>query len=159
MSTLQCIHHRGVETPRCIHIRGVETLRCIHHKGVKTPHSSVYSSLGSHFGHRGVVLPIWMNIQQALKATIILKTDCRLFWLLRDTWFKFEKLSYPRDSNRLPGVFITGESISNVNTCKNMWKYYKSFLDVPIRAGRSCLISRDTVPLRKNQQLIKNDDC
>ncbi len=66
-----------------------------------------------------------------------------------------QKLPYLRDSNRLPGVFITGESITNTNNSTNILKKSKSFLGLPIGTRRSCLMkktghekSRDTVPLK-----------
>jgi hypothetical protein len=65
-----------------------------------------------------------------------------------------KKLPYFRDSNRLPGVYITGESIMNTNNSMNIRKNSKSFLGMPIGTRRSCLKektedekSRDTVPL------------
>ncbi len=58
------------------------------------------------------------------------------------------------DSNRLPGVFITGESITNTNNSTNIIKNLKLFLGLPIGTRISCLMkktghekSRDTVPL------------
>jgi hypothetical protein len=64
-----------------------------------------------------------------------------------------EKIVLPKDSNRLPGVFITGESITNMNNSLNIQKKSKPFLDVPIWTGRSGLKKearnekpRDTVP-------------
>jgi hypothetical protein len=54
----------------------------------------------------------------------------------------FEKLPYPRYSNQLPGVFITGESIMNTKNSTNIIKSSKSFLDVPIWTMRSCLIKK-----------------
>jgi hypothetical protein len=67
----------------------------------------------------------------------------------------FEKLPYFRDSSRLPGVFITGESITNTNNSTNIRKNSKSFLGMPFGTRRSCLMkktgdekSRDTVPLK-----------
>jgi hypothetical protein len=44
----------------------------VQHQRVKTP---VYSSPGSHFGHLGVVLPIFRNMQQSSK---ILQINCGL---------------------------------------------------------------------------------
>jgi hypothetical protein len=68
--------------------------------------------------------------------------------------FCLQKLPNLRDSNRLPGVFITGESTTNTNNSTNILKKLKSFLDLPIGTRRSCLMkknrhekSRDTVPL------------
>jgi hypothetical protein len=65
----------------------------------------------------------------------------------------FEKLPDPRDSNQLPGVFITGESIMNTNSSINIRKNLKLFLDVPVRTRRSYLLKKngdvkscDTVP-------------
>jgi hypothetical protein len=66
----------------------------------------------------------------------------------------FEKIAYRRDSNRLPGVFITGESIMNTNNSKKIRK-------IRIIFGRAYLKQekllrekpdenyRDTVSLRK----------
>ncbi len=51
----------------------------------------------------------------------------------------FEKVASPKDSNRLPGIFITGESITNTNNLMIIKKNLKSFLDVPIGTRRSCL--------------------
>jgi hypothetical protein len=65
----------------------------------------------------------------------------------------FEKTASPKDSNRLPGVFISGESITNTNNSTNIRKNSKSFLDVPFGTRISSLNkktgdekSRDTVP-------------
>jgi hypothetical protein len=41
--------------------------------------------------------------------------------------------------SRLPGVFITGESITNTNNFMNIRKNSKSLLDVPTGTRRSCL--------------------
>jgi hypothetical protein len=41
-------------------------------------------------------------------------------------------LSNLRDSNRIPGVFITGESITNTHNSSNILKYSKSFLGMPM---------------------------
>jgi hypothetical protein len=61
----------------------------------------------------------------------------------------------PKDSNLLPGRFITGESITNTNNSTNILKNSKLFLCMPIETSRSCMIkntgeekSHDTVPLR-----------
>ncbi len=60
----------------------------------------------------------------------------------------------PKDSNQLPGGFITGESITNTNNSTNIRKNSKLFLCMPIGTRSSCMIkktgdekSRDTVPL------------
>jgi hypothetical protein len=65
-----------------------------------------------------------------------------------------QKLPNLKDSNRLPGVFITGESITNMNNSTNILKNSKSVLGMPIGTRRRCLMkktgpekSRDTVPL------------
>jgi hypothetical protein len=66
------------------------------------------------------------------------------------------KLPNLKDSNRLPGVFIAEESITNTNNSSNTRKNSKSFLGMPIWTWRSCLTkktghekSRDTVPLNR----------
>jgi hypothetical protein len=66
-----------------------------------------------------------------------------------------QKLPNLKDSYRLPGVFIAGESITNTNNSTNIRKNSKSFLGMPIGTSRSCLMkktghekSRDTVPLK-----------
>jgi hypothetical protein len=51
----------------------------------------------------------------------------------------FEKIASPKDLNWLPGVFVSGESITNSNNSTNIWKYLKSFLDVPIGTKSSSL--------------------
>jgi hypothetical protein len=43
-----------------------------------------------------------------------------------------EKLPYPRIPIDFAGVFITGESIMNMNNSTNIRKKPKSFLDMPI---------------------------
>jgi hypothetical protein len=35
-------------------------------------------------------------------------------------WFMFEKIASPKESKRLPGVFITGESITKMKNSMNM---------------------------------------
>jgi hypothetical protein len=66
------------------------------------------------------------------------------------------KLPNLGDFNRLPRVFITGESITNMNNSTNNRKTLKSFLGMAIRTRRSCSLKktgdekyRDTVPLRQ----------
>jgi hypothetical protein len=66
----------------------------------------------------------------------------------------FAKIAESKDSNRLPDVFITGESITNTNNSTNIQKNSKSVLGMPIGTRRRCLMkktrpekSRDTVPL------------
>jgi hypothetical protein len=66
----------------------------------------------------------------------------------------FEKIALLKECFRLPSVFITGESIMNMNNSRNIQKNLILFLDMPIRTRRSCLKkkigdekSRDTVPL------------
>jgi hypothetical protein len=44
----------------------------------------------------------------------------------------FEKIALLKNSNRFPGVFITGESITKTNNSMNIRKKSKSFLDVPV---------------------------
>jgi hypothetical protein len=65
-------------------------------------------------------------------------------------------LPYFRDSNRLTGVFITAESITNTNNPTNNRKNLKLFLGMPFGTRRSCLMkkngdekSHDTVPLMR----------
>jgi hypothetical protein len=68
----------------------------------------------------------------------------------------FEKIALlPKDSNRLPSAFITGESITNTNNSANMWKNSKLCLGMPLGTRRNCLRKKtrdkkscDTVPLR-----------
>jgi hypothetical protein len=64
------------------------------------------------------------------------------------------KKAYLRGFNRLPGVFITGESITNTNNSTNIRKNSKLFLGMLIGIRKSCLMkktedekSRDNVPL------------
>ncbi len=52
-------------------------------------------------------------------------------YLLREMWFMFEKITLPKESNRLPSVFITGEAITSLNNSTNIGKTSKSFLGVP----------------------------
>ncbi len=66
-----------------------------------------------------------------------------------------EKSASPKVSNRLPGIFLTGKSITNTNTSMNIRKNSKSSLDVSIGTRRICLKkktgeekSHDTDPLR-----------
>jgi hypothetical protein len=68
----------------------------------------------------------------------------------------FAKTAEPKGSNRLPGVFIAGESITNTNNSTNIRKNSKSVLGMPIGTRRRCLMkktghekSRDTVPLNR----------
>ncbi len=77
-----------------------------------------------------------------LKGSIILKIVCRLLYLPRDMWFMFAKTAEPKDSNRLPSVFIAGESITNTNNTTNIQKNSKSFLGMPIGTRRSCLMKK-----------------
>ncbi len=70
-----------------------------------------------------------------------------------------QKLPNLKDSNRLPGVFITGESITNMNNSTNIRKNSKSVLGMPIGTRRRCLMektehekSRDTVPLKNVEE-------
>ncbi len=71
---------------------------------------------------------------------VILKTDCSSLELLWKMWFMFEKVAPPKVSYRLPGIFITGESITNTNNyLMIIKKKLKSFLDVLIGTRRSCL--------------------
>jgi hypothetical protein len=66
--------------------------------------------------------------------------------------YVFLKMTNVKDSNRLPGVFIAGESIANSNNSMNFRKNSKSLLGMPIGTRKSCLMkktghekSRDTV--------------
>ncbi len=45
-----------------------------------------------------------------------------------------------RVRTRLPGVFITGKSITNMNNSTNIRKNLKSFLGMPVRTMKSCLM-------------------
>jgi hypothetical protein len=67
----------------------------------------------------------------------------------------FEKIASPKDYNRLPRVYITGESITNTNNFMNIRKNYKSFWTCLLGPGEVFLKkktgdekSRDTVPLK-----------
>jgi hypothetical protein len=73
----------------------------------------------------------------------------------------FQKLPNLKDSNWLPGVFIAGESITNMNNSTNIKKNSKSVLGMPIGTRRRCLMkktghekSRDTVPLKLFQYYV-----
>ncbi len=75
--------------------------------------------------------------------------------------FMFEKIASPKDSNRLPVVFNTWESVTRTNNSMNVRKNLKLFLYMPIGTRRSCLKektedekSRDTVPF-SSFQLIR----
>jgi hypothetical protein len=66
--------------------------------------------------------------------------------------FSLKKLPYLNDSNRLFGVFITGESTTNTINSRNNKKKCKAFLGMSIGTRRSSLMnktgegkSRDTV--------------
>ncbi len=76
--------------------------------------SLVYSSLGEWFWTPGVVLPIWVSIvQQPLKWLSSYKLTVGYFNCL-GTWdICSKKIPFPRHFYRLPGAFITGESITN----------------------------------------------
>ena len=116
--------------------------------------SPVYSSPGSRFGHRGVVLPFLRSKQQSLKGQSFQNLTVGCFNYLGTCDLCLKKLPHLRDSNRLPGVFITGESITNSNISTNIRTNSKSFLGMSTGIRRSCLMkktgdkkSRDTVPL------------
>jgi hypothetical protein len=116
--------------------------------------SPVYSSPGSRFGHRGVILLILRSVQQSLKGLSFDKSSVGYFNSLGTCDLCLQKLPNLKDSNRLPGVFITGESITNTNNSTNLRKNSKSVLGMPIGTRRRCLMkktghekSRDTVPL------------
>jgi hypothetical protein len=55
----------------------------------------------------------------------------------------FEKIALPKDSNRLPGIFITAESIRNTNNSTNIKK-------IEFGPGRDCL---DQEKLFKEEKL------
>jgi hypothetical protein len=65
----------------------------------------------------------------------------------------FEKIALPKNSNQLPGVFITGESVMNTNNSTNIQKNSKSSPDAYLdqeklfeeKTGDEK--SHDTVPL------------
>ncbi len=116
--------------------------------------SPVYSSSGSHFGHRGVISLILRSIQQSLKGLSFYKSSVGYFNSLGKCDLNLQKLPNIKDSNRLPGVFIAGESIMNTNNFTNIRKNLKSVLDMPNGTSRRCLMKktehkkfRDTVPL------------
>jgi hypothetical protein len=76
------------------------------------------------------------------------------FNYLRTCDLCLKKTASPKESNRLPGELLTGESITNTNNSMNIQKNYKSFMDVPIGISRNCFKKktgdekpRDTVPL------------
>ncbi len=73
--------------------------------------SLVYSSLGSLFGHWGVILPILRSIKQSLKGLSFYEWTVGYFNYLGTFDASLQKLPNLRDSNRLPGVFFTGESV------------------------------------------------
>ncbi len=115
----------------------------------------MYSSPGSRFGHRGVILLILRSIQQSLKGVSFQKSSVGYLNSLGTCDLCLQKLPNLKDSNRLPGVFIAGELITNTNNSTNIRKNSKSFLGIPIGTRRSCLVkktkhekSRDTVPLK-----------
>jgi hypothetical protein len=78
-----------------------------------------------------------------------------------------QKLPNLKDSNRLSGVFIAGEAITNTNNSTNIQKNSKSVLGMPIGTMRRCLMkktghkkSRDTVPLTLTRcKVIEQEDC
>jgi hypothetical protein len=76
------------------------------------------------------------------KGSIILKLNCRLLNFLRTCALCFQKLPNLRDSNRLPSVFNTWESITNTNNSTNIQKNLNSFLGLPIGTRRSCLMKK-----------------
>jgi hypothetical protein len=129
---------------------------CIHDRRVKAPSvfttgsrdSPVKNTQGSRFTN-------FKEHTTILKETNILKIDCKLLNYLR---LMFGKLTYPRDSNRLPGVFFNRESILNTKNNSTNTVFKK----ITIVSGRANLYqenlfyekktgdekSRDTVPLR-----------
>jgi hypothetical protein len=57
--------------------------------------------------------------------------------------FMFGKIALlPKDSNQLPGGFITGESITDTNNSTNIRKNLKLFLCIPIGTRSSCMIKK-----------------
>jgi hypothetical protein len=114
--------------------------------------SLVYSSPGSLFGHRGVILPILRNIQQSLKGLSFLKSTVGYFNYLVTCNLCLQILHKLRDFNRLPGV--PRESITNTNNSTNIRTNSKSFLGMPIGNRKNWVMkktgeekTRDTVPL------------
>jgi hypothetical protein len=88
------------------------------------------------------------------KGIIILKINWGYFNSIGTCNLCLKKLPYFRDSNRLPGVFITRGSITNMNNSPNIRKNSKSLLGMPIGTRRNCLMKKtgdekycDTVPL------------
>jgi hypothetical protein len=76
------------------------------------------------------------------KGSIILKSSVSYFNSLGKCDLSLQKLPNIKDSNRLPGVFIAGESITNTNNSTNIRKNLKSVLDMPNGTSRRCLMKK-----------------
>ncbi len=92
--------------------------------------------------HQGVILLIVRSIQQSLKGVSFQKSSVHYFKSLGTCDLCLQKLPNLKDSNRLPGEFIAGESITNTNNSMNTQNNSKSFLGMPIGTRRSCLMKK-----------------
>ncbi len=72
-------------------------------------------------------MPIFRSIQQSLKGRSFLKSTVGNFKYLGTCNLCLQKLPHLRDSNRLPGVSITSESITNMNNYTNIRKICNRF--------------------------------
>jgi hypothetical protein len=108
-----------------------------------SPDSPVYSPLGSCFGHRGVILPILRSIQQSLKVLSLKKLTVSYFNYLGTCDKCLQKLPNLRDHNRLPGVFISEESVMNMTNSTNIQKNSKTFLGMTIGTRICCLMKKN----------------
>ncbi len=117
--------------------------------------SPVYSSPGSRFWTWNHFTDFKEHIT-IFKGGIIPKIVCTVhyFTSLGTCDLCLQNLLNLKDSNRLHGVFIAGELITNTKNSTNIRKNSKSFLGMPIGTRRSCSMKktgqekfRDTVPL------------
>jgi hypothetical protein len=103
--------------------------------------SSVFIT-GESFWTPGVILLILMSTQQSLKGLSFQKSFVGYCNSLGKCDLCLKKLPNLKDSNRLPGVFIARESITNTNNSTNIRQNSKSFLCLSIGTRRSCLMKK-----------------
>jgi hypothetical protein len=146
------VHYSKKSTPRVFitgesRLPGVFTTRELRLAGIFITGESFWTP-GSHF-------TVFKEHTTIFKGSIILKTSVGYFNSLRTCDLCLQKLLNLKDSNRLPGVFIAGESITNTKDSKYIFKkfkigpghaswYQEKVFDEKIGHEKS----RDTVPLR-----------
>ncbi len=146
-----CSKYTKKSTP-WVFITGESRLPCVFTTG-ELRLASIFIT-GESFWTSGSHFTDLRSIQQSLKGLSFKKSSVGYLNSLGTCDICVQKLPNLKDFNRLPGVFIAGESITNTNNSTNIRKNSKSVLGMSIGTRRRCLVkktghekSHGTVPL------------